>query len=58
MSSRDISERKAIAEKLSRNEEKYRTLIETTRTGFVIIDKDGLVLDANPEYVRLTVTII
>ncbi|MCX5829140.1 MAG: PAS domain S-box protein [Deltaproteobacteria bacterium] len=54
MSSRDISERKAIAEELSRNEEKYRTLIETTRTGFVIIDKDGLVLDANPEYVRLT----
>ena len=35
-------------------EDKYRTLVETTGTGFVIIDKDGLVLDANPEYVRLT----
>jgi len=35
-------------------EDKYRTLIETTETGFVIIDSDGLVLDANPEYVRLT----
>ena len=54
MSSRDISERKAAAEELNRNQEKYRTLIETTHTGFVIIDQDGLVLDANPEYVRLT----
>ena len=41
-------------EELRDNESKYRTLIETTDTGFVIIDKDGLVLDANPEYVRLT----
>jgi|GEM_PF-770914 len=54
MSSRDISQRKATAEELGRSEEKYRTLIETTRTGFVILDQDGLVLDANPEYVRLT----
>lgn len=54
MSSRDISERKAAAEELDKNQEKYRTLIETTRTGFVIIDQNGLVLDANPEYVRLT----
>ena len=36
------------------SEERYRALIETTDTGFVVIDKDGLVLDANPEYVRLT----
>ncbi len=54
MSSRDISQRKATTEELIRNEQKYRTLIETTRTGFVILDQNGLVLDANPEYVRLT----
>jgi len=36
------------------SEEKYRTLVETTGTGFVIIDDMGRVLDANPEYVRLT----
>jgi PAS domain S-box-containing protein len=36
------------------SEEKYRTLVETTGTGFVIIDPDGRVLDANPEYVRLS----
>jgi PAS domain S-box-containing protein len=29
-------------------------LIETTDTGYVIIDQDGLVRDANSEYVRLT----
>ena len=41
-------------ENLKSSEEKYRTLIETTRTGFLMIDTDGKVLDANPEYVRLT----
>ena len=50
----DITERKQAEEVLFQNEKKYRTLIETTRTGFVIIDQDGLVLDANQEYVRLT----
>lgn len=36
------------------SEKKYRTLVETTGTGFVIIATDGRVLDANPEYVRLS----
>ncbi|HPC39666.1 MAG TPA: 7TM diverse intracellular signaling domain-containing protein [Spirochaetota bacterium] len=35
-------------------EEKYRALIDTTDTGYVIIDGRGRVLDANAEYVRLT----
>jgi PAS domain S-box-containing protein len=52
--SRDITARKQVEGELRKSEDKYRTLIETTGTGFVIIDKDGLVLDANPEYVRLT----
>ncbi|MCX5817232.1 MAG: PAS domain S-box protein [Proteobacteria bacterium] len=50
----DITDRKQAEEELRESEDKYRTLIETTDTGFVIIDKDGLVLDANLEYVRLT----
>jgi PAS domain S-box-containing protein len=39
---------------LLQSEERYHLLIETTDTGFVIVDKNGLVLDANQEYVRLT----
>ncbi|MFA4861480.1 PAS domain S-box protein [Methanoregula sp.] len=35
-------------------EEKYRLLVEVTGTGYVILDDKGKVIDANPEYVRLT----
>ncbi|MBF0505453.1 MAG: CHASE domain-containing protein [Nitrospirae bacterium] len=49
----EIIERKQADEALQESERKYRTLIETTDTGFVILDKNGLVLDANAEYVRL-----
>ena len=41
-------------EALRESEEKYRALIETMDTAFVIIDGDGNVLDANSEYVRMT----
>ncbi len=40
--------------KLVESEEKYRALVETTGTGYVILDETGCVLDANREYVRLT----
>jgi len=36
------------------SEEKYSSLIETTDTGFVILDMQGVVLDVNDLYVRLT----
>jgi diguanylate cyclase (GGDEF)-like protein/PAS domain S-box-containing protein len=48
------SQRVAALDALRKSEDKYRTLIETTDTGYVIIDQDGLVRDANSEYVRLT----
>ena len=58
---RDITERieaefqkEAALEALQKSEDKYRALIETTDTGYVIMDQDGLVRDANSEYVRLT----
>ena len=39
---------------LKESEEKYRMLVEVTGTGYVIVDEEGRVIDANPEYVRLT----
>jgi PAS domain S-box-containing protein len=36
------------------SEKKYRSLIEATHTGFLILDGKGRVLDANAEYVRLS----
>lgn len=51
---RDITDRKLAEEALHRSEAQYRALIETTNTGFLIIDTAGRVLDANQEYVRLT----
>ncbi len=51
---RNMTERKRVEDALRKSEDKYRTLIETTDTGYVIIDQDGLVRDANSEYVRLT----
>jgi PAS domain S-box-containing protein len=50
----DITSRKKAEETLRENEKKLRTLIETTGTGFVILDTMGRVLDANPEYIRMT----
>lgn len=47
-------EREQALEDTREAEEKYRALIDTTDTGYVIIDDRGKVLDANAEYVRLT----
>ena len=46
-----VAERTAA---LRHSEEQYRVLIETTNTGFVVLDAAGRVVDANAEYVRLT----
>ena len=50
----NITERKRAEEILKASEEKYRALVETTDTGYLITDKEGKVIDANREYVRLT----
>ena len=51
---RDITERKQAEEALEQSEEKHRVLIETTDTGYLILDAQGRVIDANKEYIRLT----
>lgn len=50
----DISERRNADQALRDSEQKYRVLVETTNTGFVILDAAGRVMDANNEYVRLS----
>ncbi len=50
----DITARKQAAEALRESEDKYRNLIEATRTGFLVLDGQGRVVDANAEYVRLS----
>ncbi|PKL58737.1 MAG: hypothetical protein CVV33_10365, partial [Methanomicrobiales archaeon HGW-Methanomicrobiales-4] len=45
----------SLSEKQVReSEERYRSLVETTGTGYVVLDMQGKVLDANDEYIRLT----
>jgi two-component system cell cycle sensor histidine kinase/response regulator CckA len=51
---KEIEEHKRSAQALREREEHYRALVETTDTGYVIVDRNGVVLDANREYVRLT----
>ncbi|MBI5250249.1 MAG: PAS domain S-box protein [Desulfomonile tiedjei] len=51
---RDMTEHRKALKALEESERLYRSLVETTDTGFVVIDEQGRVLDANSEYVRLT----
>jgi two-component system, cell cycle sensor histidine kinase and response regulator CckA len=50
----DVTERKRAEEVLAASEEKYRALVEATDTGYLILDEEGRVVDANREYVRLS----
>lgn len=49
----DIHRRKIAEEKLRKSEEKYRRIVETAGEGFLYMDKDLSVLDANDAYCRM-----
>jgi PAS domain S-box-containing protein len=51
---RDSTETRLAGESLHESEEKYRAVIEATDTGFAAIDEQGIVLNANLNYARLT----
>ncbi|MFO1009201.1 MAG: PAS domain S-box protein [Planctomycetota bacterium] len=50
----DVTNQRRIEQELQTTQTLYRSLVETTDTGFVILDRDGLVVDANDEYLRMT----
>ena len=50
----EIAERRRAEEMVRQGEERYRTVVEITDTGYVVVGVHGQVLDANQEYVRLT----
>jgi diguanylate cyclase (GGDEF)-like protein/PAS domain S-box-containing protein len=50
---KDITELRQAESILKASEEKYRALVETTGTGYLILDQQGKVVDANSEYLRL-----
>jgi len=52
--SHDVTVQKRMEQELQTHQTLYRTVIETTDTGFVMLDREGLVVDANDEYVRMT----
>ena len=50
----DITDLKRAEEALIETEGKYKAVIETTSTGYVMLDTQGRVLEANDRYVQLT----
>jgi PAS domain S-box-containing protein len=50
----DVSEQVAAEQTIRENERLYHTMVEATNTGYVQLDEQGTVLEANAEYARLT----
>lgn len=50
----EIQERQQVEKALRINETKYRTIIEQASEPILIIDQEGLVIETNPAFTRLT----
>ncbi len=50
----DITERKVSEEKLRKNEEKFRRIVETAAEGFMLMDQNLVITDVNDAYCTLT----
>ncbi len=50
---RDISDRQQIEKKLQASEERLRTIIETSASGSIIVDKRGAIVFANPAAAKM-----
>ncbi|MFZ4547076.1 MAG: PAS domain-containing sensor histidine kinase [Bacteroidales bacterium] len=51
---RDITERKKAQELLQKSELRYRSLFQNSPSGIVIIDKNGIILEANEAFTKIT----
>ncbi|HEX4975574.1 MAG TPA: PAS domain S-box protein, partial [Pseudomonadales bacterium] len=51
---RDITEKYTPLPKIQASENKYWALVNTTQLGYTILDKQGRVIDANGEFIRIT----
>ena len=49
----EISERKRVEENLRLSEEKYRSIIETAREGYILIDANLAIIDVNDEFCKM-----
>src|SRR5262245_58847924 len=50
----EVAELRQAVETLRESEQMYKTLIEITDTGSVIVDGEGHVIEANAQYLRLS----
>ena len=51
--SRDITDRKRGEEALRESQERYRTVFDGSRDGFVMVDVEGRIIDANQSYCQM-----
>jgi diguanylate cyclase (GGDEF)-like protein/PAS domain S-box-containing protein len=49
----DITQRKLAEDRLRRSEEKYRRVIDSTSGGYILMDKNFLIIDVNQSFLKM-----